>query len=126
MRIYLFFNQSIVKNTEIKYNLSIDYTKLYQLLHKGIKVVGFGCFTGIDNKVNMEYSRLIEMVYLPEHKKYNFCTITFWQDQVVDEIGFAQICKSTRKGKCSARLLRSGKQHYHLQPLPYQYVFARH
>lgn len=46
-----------MKTADIKYNLSTDYKKLYQLLHNGITVVGF-------HEKSKEYSKLIEIVYV--------------------------------------------------------------
>lgn len=83
-----------MKNTDIKYKLSTDYNKLYDLLHSGIKVVGFCGITGFNHIVNFDYSRLIEMSYVPEHLEYKFSHITFWTDQISCIDDFIIVCKS--------------------------------
>lgn len=51
-----------MKNSDIKYDLSKDYSKLYKMLKSETTVIGFIAII-INNIPNMEYSNLIKMTF---------------------------------------------------------------
>ena len=55
-----------MKNTEIEYQLSTDYERLYNLLKEGKKVVGFYAVMHEDGR-NPDYSRLESFEYSETH-----------------------------------------------------------
>ena len=82
-----------MKNTEIKYNLSTDYERLYELLHKGLLIIGFAGVSIYKEVTSLEYSKLIEMKYVIKDKKYDFYTTVFFNDMIKSKEIFAEICK---------------------------------
>jgi len=66
----------MILNSEIRYNISNDYNKLYELLKNGDVIIGY---TGIDinDDINMSYSKLIHMSYNNKNKSFylGFCFI---------------------------------------------------
>lgn len=79
-----------MKNSDIKYNLSKDYNKLYDLLKKGNIIIGF-IAVGIDNISSMEYSKVTTMHYNSDHKFFDIGFTVFEMD--FDKNKFIEICK---------------------------------
>ena len=79
-----------MKNSDIKYNLSTDYTRLYQLLKAEIMVVGF-IAVDLDGVPNMEYSKLVPMSYNSKFQCFDLGFSFFEQD--FTKIQFPQLCE---------------------------------
>lgn len=81
-----------MKNSEIKYNLSRDYTRLKNLLTDGVHVIGF-IAVSVDGRPNAEYSKVIEMKYFKKYKEYSI-GFTIWEDQLEAHThSFSSICE---------------------------------
>ena len=79
-----------MKVSEIKYNLSTDYKKLYQLLKEGNIIVGFIAID-IDGIPNKEHSKIVTMSYNESAKMFDLGFSFFEID--FDKIGFEELCK---------------------------------
>ena len=75
---------------EIKYNLSTDYKRLYELLKSGNGVIGFTC-SFIGAKKYIEHSKLCYMTYDKDDKFFNIGITVFESD--LEETTFNEICK---------------------------------
>jgi len=80
----------MILNSEIRYNISNDYNKLYELLKNGDGIIGY---TGIDinDDINMSYSKLIHMSYNNKNKSFYLGFVLFESD--LTEINFSDICR---------------------------------
>lgn len=72
-----------MKNTEIKYQLSTDYEKLYRLLKEGCKIIGF-------HSVGNSYEEADTDVSVIETFEYNAAWKRFYLNAVVAESGFTK------------------------------------
>lgn len=76
-----------MKTSNIKYNLSTDYKRLYELLLKGFLVIGFV-------STSKDFSKLIAMEYSKEYNKFDLGYAVVFEDQIKDSFEFATFCKS--------------------------------
>ena len=79
-----------MKNTEIKYKLSSDTERLYELLKSNTVVIGFIALD-INGVPNMEYSKLVQMSYNSIAKSFDLGFTFFEMD--FDKIGFDKLCE---------------------------------
>ena len=79
-----------MKTSEIKYNLSTDYDKLYKLLKEGCIIAGFIAID-IDGIPNKEHSKIVMMFYIKEYKMFDLGFSFFEKD--FDKIGFNKLCE---------------------------------
>lgn len=79
-----------MKNSEIKYNLSTDYDRLYELLIRGNMIVGFGAITLKGKKPEKDHSKLVAMNYADG--RYDLGVTVFFKEDF-DKSGFIEICK---------------------------------
>ena len=79
-----------MKTADIKYKMSNDYDRLYDLLKSGNIVFGTIAIN-IDNIPNPEYSKLTTMNYNPDAKMFDLGFSFFEMDFNKD--GFKKICK---------------------------------
>lgn len=76
-----------MKNSDIKYDLSKDYSKLYKMLKSETTVIGFIAII-INNIPNMEYSNLIKMTFSKKDEIFHIGDITMF-----DECDFIKFCE---------------------------------
>lgn len=76
-------------NSEIKYNLSTDYKRLYELLKNGNIIVGFTC-SKIDGKKYITHSLLKVFRYNESENFFEIGFILFESDFDFDD--FVRIC----------------------------------
>lgn len=79
-----------MRNTDILYQLSTDYERLYKLLHEGKILVGFVSHY-FNNKIDNEYSQLTEMKYEKRYAKYDLGMIFFECD--FNKEDFIKLCE---------------------------------
>ena len=80
-----------MKNSDIKYDLSKDYSKLYKMLKSETTVIGFIAII-INNIPNMEYSNLIKMTFSKKDEILRIGDITMFES-MFDECGFVKFCE---------------------------------
>lgn len=80
-----------MKNSDIKYGLSKDYSKLYNLLKSETMVIGFIAII-INNIPNMEYSNLIKMTFTKKDEILRIGDITMFES-MFDECDFVKFCE---------------------------------
>jgi len=81
-----------VLNSEIKYKISTDYERLYQLLKEDNIIIGFIAIDiNINGTPNMEYSKLVTMSYNAKFKSFDL-GFTFFEIDF-DKIRFNELCK---------------------------------
>lgn len=80
-----------MKNSDIKYELSKDYSKLYKLIKSETIVIGFIAII-INNIPNMEYSNLIKMSYSKKDEIMRIGDITMFVS-MFDECDFIKFCE---------------------------------
>jgi hypothetical protein len=79
-----------MKNDLIKYKLSTDYNRLYQLLKSGDILIGFIAID-LNGVPNMEYSKLTTLSYNQKFKSFNLGFVFFELD--FNKIAFDELCK---------------------------------
>jgi len=80
-----------MKLSELKYDLSTDYDKLYHLLKDGNNIVGFFAIS-MNNVPDMEYSTVTMMSYNRNFKTFDIGLTLFEID--FDKTDFMEICKN--------------------------------
>lgn len=80
-----------MKNTDIKYKTSDNYELLYDLLKDGIIVIGFTAIV-VNDKPNMENSKLVEIKYSDEGSFFEIGSIVI-SSETFDKNDFCEICK---------------------------------
>jgi len=77
-----------MKNSDIPYkNLSKDYSRLYDLLKAGKKIVAF-CAILLKNEYNKDYSRIEILSYDAEYRKFDLWGAMFEMDFKKEDIIF--------------------------------------
>jgi len=76
-----------MKNSEIVYQTSRDYSRLYNLLKAGNKITGYVAIW-TNGKVSWEYSRMVLMEYCEEQKFFDLGFVIFEDD--IDD--FNELC----------------------------------
>lgn len=80
-----------MKNSDIKYDLSKDYSKLHKLLKTETMVIGFIAVI-VNNIPNMEYSNLIKMSFSKKDEILRIGDITMF-DSMFNECDFIKFCE---------------------------------
>ena len=80
-----------MKNSDIKYELSRDYSKLYNLLKTENMVIGFIAII-VNNIPNMDYSNLIKMTFSKKDEIFHIGDITMFES-MFDECDFIKFCE---------------------------------
>lgn len=76
--------------SDIKYNLSTDYERLFTLLKSGAMVIGF-ISMDIGGVLNHDYSQLVPMTYKPNWQAFDLGFTFFEQD--FDKMRFPDLCE---------------------------------
>jgi hypothetical protein len=79
-----------MENSLIKYPLSTDYDRLYQMLKDGIILIGFIAID-VNGIPNMEYSKLTTFSYNPKCKSF-YLGFTFFESDF-SKVDFNKLCK---------------------------------
>jgi hypothetical protein len=77
-------------NSDINYNLSTDYERLYNLLKSVPMVIGF-IAVDVDGVPNNQYSKLVPMCYKPKWQAFDLGFTFFEQD--FDKLRFPDLCE---------------------------------
>lgn len=79
-----------MRNKDIKYELSTDYERLYQLLKGGNILVGHVAIDDYEGGVNREHSKPTSLLYNETDKFFNLGFIFFESD--FNKIDFIKLC----------------------------------
>lgn len=85
-----------MRNTDIAYELSEDYSKLFDFVMSGINVIGFITIRLENGKEYIGYSKLVEINHNLKYGDFNFGSVTAHKSVVTDRKDFEQLCTNLK------------------------------